>query len=1103
VTLAVHDSTLGYVVRELTRLAHFQVLYDIGNPVFAKRIDVRVDKANVMDALAMVLKGTSLSAKLAADGETVLILPPTSTGEETASDQMQTGIVTGRVTDSASGKSVSGATVAVKGTKLSTLTNERGEFILRDVPSGTQLLTVKLFGYKPVSRTMTVVDNGRVTLHVILTPAATILSGVVTTATGRQRKVEIGNAITTINVDSVMQASPVMSVTDLLATRVPGATILHSSGNPGDPARIRLRGASSITGNNDPIVIVDGVRVYASQSDARNSSLAPSQSLSYRGRAPYNLGGVQSYTAQSPLDQIDPNSIETIEVFEGPSASSMYGADAANGVIVITTKHGHSGPPRWNLALGASVNWLPGSWPTNYYRFGASASNHLSLLCTWDDIGCLDDTIVAFQALNDPRYTVFTHGSDQTASLSVSGGSHDFTYSLTGSTAREFGNLRLPRIEQERYEQFYGPAPGWMLRPDNYKTWGLNGNLTTRPSSVLQVTFQSSLFNSTKQTGSLQSAIQQLEGEYLDPTILTSSPLIRNDVERSRTASLSTTNALTVSWSPRPWLPLSMTGGINTMQRNDANTIQFGINSCAVNSGSYGQNTCGTNGGDTTGYYGLGRGTSLNRTLSVGTTIPVRFLSLGIGFNAQTQTTQDVSASTNQLAPGVSVPIQFPTTENASQFGQQTSAQTAYGWYVEPRFNLHNRFFVSPGFRLDGGSSTGSHAGLTGLPKLDFSYIAVENADGLLSSLRLRSAFGIAGTQPGPTDRLRLIAGVGNGQTNTVSLDGTTLSSAAIISSLGNTQLHPERKRELEGGFDAEFWRGRLVVSPEVYWDTRSNALIQVPVAPSVNGGGNIWKNIGVVRDVGTELTASVTVLENRSISWTVGGYYKIDQNRVVRLNPGQSTIILGSTRVEAGYPLFGTWANPIASFADINGDGIIQQNEIRLADSAVFVGQANPKSEMVINTNGTLFNGLLSFSANFDFQTGLTQFNSGLASSGALDAIANAPGATLATQAAIVATTLGQRSSQIGLIQTVNTFRFTDLSIGYKLPRSMTQWFRSAQNVTLAIQGSNLALHTNYRGKDPDVNVFSTTSGSGDQTADVGQIPQPRVWWLKVTIGN
>ena len=107
-----------------------------------------------------------------------------------------------------------------------------------------------------------------------MVPIPTVLSGVVTTATGLQRKVEVGNDITTINVDSVMRVAPISTVTDLLETRVPGLTVLHTSGVPGNPSRIRIRGASSITGNNDPIVVVDGVRVYASQSDQRNDNLA-------------------------------------------------------------------------------------------------------------------------------------------------------------------------------------------------------------------------------------------------------------------------------------------------------------------------------------------------------------------------------------------------------------------------------------------------------------------------------------------------------------------------------------------------------------------------------------------------------------------------------------------------------------------------------------------------------------------------------------------------------------------------------------------------------------------------------------------------------------
>jgi hypothetical protein len=119
VTLTVHDSTIGYVVHELVRQAHLLVVYDTDNPAFAKRIDFRVDTGYVMNALATALQGTGLSAKLAGDGVTILIRPAPV---DTRSQQAQAGTVSGRVIDSASGKGISGATVSIKGTKLSVLT---------------------------------------------------------------------------------------------------------------------------------------------------------------------------------------------------------------------------------------------------------------------------------------------------------------------------------------------------------------------------------------------------------------------------------------------------------------------------------------------------------------------------------------------------------------------------------------------------------------------------------------------------------------------------------------------------------------------------------------------------------------------------------------------------------------------------------------------------------------------------------------------------------------------------------------------------------------------------------------------------------------------
>ena len=1122
VTLIMQDSTIEYLVTEIARQAHLRPVYNNHNPLFAQRATVRLTNVSATDAFAMALQGTGLEARLTSDGETVVIRPRTAAPEQA---RVAGGTLVGRVTDSTTGVGLGGAQVRIEGIKLSTVTSDSGNFALKNVPPGDQVLLVRLFGYRPTTRTVTVVDGERTTVRIAMASVPTVLSGVVTTATGLQRKVEVGNDITSINVDSVMRVAPITSVTDLLETRVPGLTVLHSSGDPGNPSRIRIRGVSSVTGNNDPIVIMDGVRVYASQSDSRNNNLAPSNNLSYNTPTGFGVG---SYAAPSPVDQIDPSSIETIEVFKGPSASALYGSDAANGVIVITTKHGRAGPTHWNVDLGEGVNWLPGTWPTNYYRFGYDVQNNLGPLCLWNDLSCHVDSLVAFQALNDPRYSVFSHGHDQTASLIVSGGVSTLQYSLTGNAAGDVGNLKLPGIEQQRYEKFYGVLPGYLLRPDNYQTWGISGQLTAQPTSTARVTLTSSLFNSNQQQGSLQQAIGQLEGEYIDPTLLTSAALLQNDVERATSASLTTTNALTLSWQPVPWLPITATGGLNTIQRTDNTYIPFGVNSCAEgNVPAVGQPSGSQCPGDTTGWYGLGRGTSQDKTLTVGTAIPLRVVTANIGVNLHQGSTADVSASTNQLAPGVSVPTSFPTQNNASSFSQSTSAASTYGWYVEPRFNFNSRFFVSPGFRLDGGSASGANAGLTGFPKIDFSYLAVDQSHplgGILTLFRPRLAFGYAGTQPGPTEKLRLIgANTANG---VASLDGSTFVPIVNVTSLGNTQLRPERSHELEGGFDAELWHGRLTLTYTQYNKTRTDAIVPIPVAPSVNAPGvecggtcttHIFKNIGVIRNTGTELTVNAQILQSRALSWTVGGNLSNDNNIVVRLNPGQSTIIDANTRIQAGYPLWGTFVLPIAAFADVNHNGIIEPNEIVYGDSAVFVGQANPKYQLNVNTGVTLLDGRLSVNATFAYQNGLTQTNAGALNSGAFAILPNTPGISLTTQAAVVAADcdvvfgLGNCPNQqtlIGITQTVNTFRFNDLSINYDLPKSVSSLFH-VPRLALALQGENLGLHTNYRGKDPNVNVFSTNVSSisqntvGDLTVDAGQVPQPKTWWLKLTVGN
>ena len=1081
--------------------------------------------------LQQALSGTMLRV-VAVGGAHVSVVQSQTLGDSVPS----VGIVTGHVVDSASGKAVGGAAVTVRGTKLSMVSSDSGRFIIRGVSVGKQVVTVRLFGYRPVSENVTVSANESVAIRVVMASVPNILSGVVTTATGVQRKMEVGSDITTLNVDSVRQVAPISSVTDLLATRVPGLTIVHSSGTPGDPARLRLRGAGSIQLNNDPIVIVDGIRVYASQSDPRNQNLAPT------GGATGN-----PYNAPSPLDQIDPSSIETIEVLKGPSASAIYGSDAASGVIVITTKHGQAGPARWSLDAADGVSSLPGQWPANYYRFGYDDFGN-GPLCPWYDFRCKVDSLVPFQALNDSRYTVFSQGSEQQATLTVSGGVPTLTYNVTGSTQATLGNLKLPGSEVQLYDSLYGPISHALVRPDRYTTWGVTGSLTAVPRPTLTATLQSSLFNSTQGRSSLQGAITQLSDEYVSPTFLTG-PLLSREFERTTDDQQTSTNSIALQWRPQPWLPISATAGVNTDQRNDVSYVPFGVFNARYTNALDG---CNPDCGDTTGSYGLGRGRSRVSTVTLGTQVPMLWnkVTTAVGGNFYSTSTADFQVYTDQLAPGISAPTTFGqlcangTTGCNSPTTQSTSSQSTYGWYLEPRLNLASRFFAAPGFRLDGGSgaSKSGTSGLSGFPKMDLSYVAVDRQDerplwGVISLLRPRLAFGYAGTQPAPADKLRLynigttykisVPGdqgslTGHGQCGPlVTLDGVTQTPAVCINALGNTLLRPERSSELEGGFDATLWQGRVNITVSQYNKTRHDAILAIPVAQSVFSNGSapfsIQKNIGVVRNTGTEVTATATPVQSRALSWTVGGNFSKNSNVVVRLNQGQLPILLNGvgitnlqTRVQAGYPLFGEFTRSILGYADANQNGIIDPSEIVYGDSAVYVGHQDPNYQLNLTNDVVLLNGQLSVHTTFAYENGLTQYNAG-ACGGYLNSIfallPNAPNTPLATQAAVVASGCGVAAtssgagSVIGLVQTVNTFRFQSLSVNYVLPKRVATWVR-VPRMTVALQGNNLGLHTNYRGKDPDVNAFSTVS-AGDQTADTGQIPEPRTWLLRVTVGN
>ncbi|MBW3630202.1 MAG: TonB-dependent receptor plug domain-containing protein, partial [Gemmatimonadetes bacterium] len=272
-------------------------------------------------------------------GRIVLAVSIVAAGSATAlpARAQQTGTLTGTVTESDTRRPLAGVRVRIVNTGSVASTNAQGQYTITGVPARQVTVQAQHAGFAEQARTVTVTAGGTATLNFAVQPQAVQLAEIVATATGDRRRVEVGNAVSQVNAEELVKDRPVANMSDLLTARSPGVQVLSGS-MTGTGARVRIRGTSSLSLSNDPIYIIDGVRM---QSASSSSSIG--------------VGGANP----SRVSDINPEEIESIEVVKGPSAATLYGTDAANGVIVITTKRGRSGAPRVTVNSYYGVQDVP------------------------------------------------------------------------------------------------------------------------------------------------------------------------------------------------------------------------------------------------------------------------------------------------------------------------------------------------------------------------------------------------------------------------------------------------------------------------------------------------------------------------------------------------------------------------------------------------------------------------------------------------------------------------------------------------------------------------------------------------------------------------
>ena len=254
-------------------------------------------------------------------------------------EAQQTGTVSGQVIDAASRRPLGQVQILVENSHLATTTDADGRFEITGLPSGRIQFRTMRIGYQAAMHTVTISSGQTATIDLELTQSVVFLDEVVVTATGEQRKRELGNAVFTLEAPELMERSSQVSVANMLQGASPGVTVTGASGTVGNASNIKIRGNSSINLENTPLVYLDGVRI---NTDARS-----------RG-----VGGADS----DRLLDLSPEEIESIEIVKGPAAATLYGTEAAAGVVQITTKRGASGDAQISARLEYGAQWDPNDY---------------------------------------------------------------------------------------------------------------------------------------------------------------------------------------------------------------------------------------------------------------------------------------------------------------------------------------------------------------------------------------------------------------------------------------------------------------------------------------------------------------------------------------------------------------------------------------------------------------------------------------------------------------------------------------------------------------------------------------------------------------------
>lgn len=967
--------------------------------------------------------------------------------------EAQLGTVRGRVIDAATRRGIPEAQVQVVGTGNGALASSEGEFTITAVPFGQRTLRVRRLGFNPAERVVTISATEGARVEIELVATATQLSALVITGTaGGAEKRTLGNSVAQVDVAELSKKTTLLNVSEALQSRTPGVTLMGGSGAPGTAGEFRIRGASSLAGYR-PVVFIDGVRYNI-------------ESLGNFAATGAGLAGLaQSSQITSALDFLNPNDIESIEIVKGPAAATLYGAEAANGVIQIITRKGTRGQQRMQWSVRAErgeQEWrlLPDDNHTtcDIVKYDAVDALQQPL---WP--GCRNaprgsNVVITDNPLvRDPR--ALRVGELSRLSASARGGGDRYSFYMSGDRDVQQGVFFNSDLANKSVRS------NFTFNPTTVADFAVNLNWQ---QNNLRLPMQDE-----SAAGLLLSASRGLAGRAnLFPTIpgaegwRTIAPVRANGYKNFTKGERFTLGG-TLNYNPYSWLRNRLTIGIdNTFSQAQLLFLP----------GDDGEPT-GAN----------SQQNPFQRILTLdyaANAVKTFFTDYEFTTSAGAQVVANRREQLSGTGRGLgAVDVTLIGSAQTTSATETFSENNYVGYFVQQQVGWKNRLFVTGAVRADDNSSFGTNFDVILYPKFSASYVVSEEPafrgalDAMrVNSLKLRGAWGGAGRAPAPFSATQTYT------ISVVTLGGATGSAVRALS-YGNPDLKAERGTELELGFDAGLFNERVGIDFTFYDKKTTDMLQAVSVAPSTGFPVTRLTNLGEVSNRGVEIGLNLTPIDRPGLTWDARVNYATNSNELKSFGvpgkisenpPGQAYAAVQQHR--PGYPMGGYWAQ----FPLRNTDGTprLSPAGALLLDTATFIGQSAPAHELGFANTLTLFRYVRLYGL-LDWKAGFWLFNlkerNRCQTANDNCAVVNDPRARFPVTAAdtVLAKELAVwRGAVTPFIEPADFLKLREVSLTLTAP---TAWASrvGAQSASIVFSGRNLALWSDYAGLDPEVNSY------------------------------